>query len=371
LFGAASALGAESIAPPRTAAPDVAAKAFYLIDFDSGEVLAEKNPDQRFEPGSLTKIMTSYVVDLALRDGRIRHSDPVTVSATAWRMGGTRMFTKVGSQVVVDELLKGMIVQSGNDATVALAEHVAGSEPAFAERMNEAAERLGMAHTRFTNSTGISSVDHYTTARDLATLSRALIRDFPASYPWYAIKEYSYNGVKQYNGNRLLWRDPSADGIKAGRTAASGYGLVASAQRGAMRLISVVLGAANDDTGVDASQRLLGYGFREFETHRLYAAQDTLTEAVIWKGDKDKIALGLISDMYVTIPKGQYDNLRAEIDFTSRIVAPTLRGQPFGTVTVSIGDEVFAEKELVSLETVAPGGFVNNLVDNVRLMLER
>lgn len=365
------AFGASAPVPLLTPPPEIRAKAYFLMDFDSGRVLAEKNPDDQIEPASLTKVMTAYIVDLAIRDGKIKRNDPVPISEKAWRMGGSRMFAKVGSKIPADDLLKGVIVQSGNDATVALAEHVAGTEEAFTALMNQTAERLGMTKTRFTNSTGIPDPNHRSTPRDLALLSRSLIRDFPETYQWYSIKEYAYNGIKQYNRNRLLWTDTSVDGIKTGHTDSAGYCLLASAKRDGMRLISVVLGAVNDDARADETEKLLAYGFREFETHRLYTAQEPLTEAAVWKGDKKKVSLGLISDLYITIPKGQYKNLNASVDLSSRIVAPTTRGQQIGTVTVKIGDEVFAEKEVVSLETVASGGFVNNLVDDVKLWLEK
>ncbi len=367
IFFAFRAVAADVQAPLMTPPPDFGAKAYILLDFDSGRVLADKKPDAEIEPASLTKIMSSYLVDVALRDGKINHGDLVTVSAKAWHMEGSRMFAKVGSKVAVEDLLKGVIVQSGNDATVALAEHVAGSEAAFVSMMNETAEKLGMLNTHFVNSTGMPAPNHYSTPRDLAILSRTLIREFPESYRWYSVKEYKHNGITQYNRNRLLWTDTSVDGIKTGHTESAGYCLVASALRDGMRLIGVMLGAESEAARTAGMGKLLNYGYHEYETHRLYAAQDALTEAVIWKGEKDKISLGLISDLYVTIPKGQYKNLQATVDLSSRLVAPAARGQQLGKMTVKIGDEVFAESEVVSLESVAPGGFVDKLVDDLKL----
>ncbi len=363
--------GAEIARESVDTVPDISAKSYLLIDYNSGNVLAEKNADQRFEPGDLTKMMTSYAVDLVLREGRVRRSDLAVISDAAFRTGGTRMFLKAGGQVAIEDLLKGMIIQSGNDAAVALAERISGNDTVFADLMNETAVRLGMGDTHFVNSTGIPASNHYTTARDLAQLARAMIHDFPETYSLYSIKEYTFNGVKQFNRNGLLWRDSAIDGIKAAQTSKSGFEIVASAQSGDMRLIAVVLGARDEKVRADETQRLLAYGFRAFETHLLYAAQAPLTEARLWRGEKNTVSLGLISDMYVTIPKGQYENLKARIDLVSRIFAPTMRGQALGTVTVSLGEDVFAEMELVSLESVEPGGFVNNLVDNVRMILER
>lgn len=371
LFFIAPVRAEDDTAAPMAPVPAIDARGYILVDFDSEKVLAEKNADVRMEPASLTKVMTAYIVDSELRDGKLRPTDPVTISEKAWRMGGSRMFAKVKSQISVDELLRGVIVQSGNDATVALAEHIAGTEDAFAALMNVYAQRLGMTGTRFTNSSGMPDAQHYTTPRDLAILARALIRDFPESYRWYSMKEYTWNGIKQYNRNSLLWTDPGVDGIKTGHTDSAGYCLVASSKKGSMRLISVMLGARSEDARADETRKLLAYGFRSYETHRLYTAQHPLTEANIWKGEKKKLPLGLISDLYITIPRGQYKNLNASIDLTSRIVAPTTRGQQLGKVRVKLGDDVYAEEELIALEEVPPGGFVNNLVDEVKMWWEQ
>ena len=266
--------------------PGIDAKAYLLMDYDSDYIISSENADERMEPASLTKMMSSYVISNELDKGTLKLDDKVKISEKAWRMPGSRMFVKVGSEVTVGELLKGMIIQSGNDATVALAQHVAGSEDAFASMMNQQAARLGMTSTHFVNSTGLPNPEHYTTAHDLAILARALIHDFPDHYEWYSEKEYKYNKIKQRNRNDLLWRDSSVDGIKTGHTESAGYCLVASAKRKTMRLISVVLGTDSKKGRATESQKLLTYGFRFFETHRLYAANEPLTTVRVWKGDK-------------------------------------------------------------------------------------
>jgi len=264
---------ADALNPAITSPPDINARSYLLLDFDSGSTLAENGADEHVDPASLTKLMTAYIVDAEIKTGNLKRDQKVTISDRAWRMGGVRMFARVGTQVSADELLKSVIVQSGNDATVALAEHIGGSEIAFATLMNQYAQRLGMTHSHFTNSTGLPDPNHYMTARDLATLARAIIRDFPESYAWYSAREYTYNGLTQYNRNKLLWTDPSVDGLKTGFTDSSGFGLVASAKKNGMRLISVVLGSRSENARADESQRLLDYGFAAFETHRLYLGQ--------------------------------------------------------------------------------------------------
>ena len=361
---------AEPAAQPTLQPPNINAKIFLLVDFDSGSTLAEQSADDSVDPASLTKIMTVYVVDAEIKAGKVKRDEIVTISDHAWRMNGVRMFTRAGAQVTAEELLKSVIVQSGNDAAMALAEHIGGSEIAFATLMNQYAQRLGMTHSHFANSTGLPDPNHYMTARDLATLARAAIRNFPESYRWYAAKAYTYNGITQHNRNKLLWTDPTVDGLKTGYTDAAGFGLVASAQKNGMRLISVMLGSTGENARADESLRLLNYGFSTFETHRLYAAQQPLTEAVIWKGEKKKLSLGLMSDLYITVPRGQYQNLDAALALRKHILAPADKGQNFGVVKVKLGDHIYAEQNLVSLEPVAPGGFVNNVVDDLKLLFE-
>lgn len=352
------------------ATPKIKAKGYLLIDFNSGRVLAEKKSDQRMEPASLTKMLTSYVVANELANGNIHLDDEVRISEKAWRMQGSRMFIEVGKKVTVSDLLKGMIIQSGNDATVALAEHVAGSEDAFVSLMNQHAAELGMLNSHFVNSTGLPHKDHYTTPRDLAKLAVALIRDFPEHYDWYSAKEFTFNKIKQYNRNRLLWRNKFVDGIKTGHTESAGYCLVASALRDDMRLISVVLGTHSDNARSRESQKLLTYGFRFFETHRLYKANEALTSARVWKGAQEELPLGLANDLYLTIPKGQYKKLVANMNLDARITAPIKEGQSFGSVNVNLGDELYAKRKLIALSSIESGGLFSNLVDEVKLLFE-
>ena len=353
--------------------PKVEARAYLLEDYHSGRVLAEKNADKRMEPASLTKMMTAYVVEQELRQGNISLDDKVRISEKAWRMPGSRMFIEVGSQVTVGDLLKGVIIQSGNDASVALAEHVAGSEEAFVSLMNSYAKALGMTGTHYVNATGLPHKDHYTTARDLAILARAIIRDLPEHYSLYSEKEFTYNGIRQFNRNKLLWQDPTVDGIKTGHTESAGYCLVASAQRGDMRLISVVLGTKSENKRASESQKLLTYGFRFFETHKLYSAGEPLTEVRIWKGAKEKLTLGLAEDLWVTVPRGHYDDLKAEMRLPPQIIAPVEKGQVIGVANVYLGDkkdQPWAKRDLVALEAVPEGSLWQVISDEVLLWFE-
>jgi len=360
------------LAAPGTAAtlipatPKIKAKGYLLIDFHSGRVLAEKKSDQRLEPASLTKILSSYVVAYELANGNITLDDEVHISG----MGGSKMFVREGTEVPILDLLRGIIVQSGNDATVALAEHIAGSEDAFVSLMNQHAAELGMLDSHFINSTGLPHKNHYTTPRDLAKLATALIRDFPEHYKRYSTKKFTFNNITQYNRNKLLWRNDSVDGIKTGHTEAAGYCLVASAVRDDMRLISVILGTRSDATRSAESQKLLTYGFRFFETHRLYAANEPLTTARIWKGAQQDLSLGLAEDLYLTIPKGQYKKLDANMNLDARIVAPAKKGQSFGSVNISLGDETYAQRELVALSDIEKGSLIDNLIDEIKLLFE-
>lgn len=355
---------------PIPAPPPLKASSYILIDFNSGQVLAQSKDDKRIEPASITKIMTAYLVFKELRAGTIKESDQVPISEKAWRMPGSRMFIEVGKRVSVDELLKGMIIDSGNDATVALAEHVAGSEEAFVALMNQEAQTLGLTGSHFANATGLPHPDHYMTARDIATLTRALIRDFPAYYKHFEGKKLVYDNISQRNRNRLLWRDPSVDGVKTGHTDAAGYCLVASGDRNGMRLISVVLGTDSDEARTRESEILLNYGFRFFETHHLYEAGQALAHARIWKGAQDQVPLGLTKDLYVTIPRGRYRQLKATMNLTTRIMAPAAKGQVLGTVDVTLGDTVEAKRPLIALQTVPEGGLVRRVMDSVRLWFQ-
>lgn len=352
------------------AAPDVGAKAFLLLDVNSGRVLAERDADKPIEPASLTKMMTAYVVFNELAQGSISLSDQVRVSEKAWRMQGSRMFIEVNKMVGVEELLLGMIVQSGNDASVALAEHVAGGEEPFVALMNQQAARLGMSNTHFTNSTGLPHPEHFTTARDLAILARNLIEKFPEYYKWYKVKEYAYNEIRQYNRNRLLWLDERVDGIKTGHTESAGYCLVTSAVEDNMRLVSVVVGAKNENGRVSASRKLIGYGFRFYETYKLYGAEEQLTTMRVWKGEQEDVALGIEQDLYVTVPRGKRDDIQASMSVDAKIIAPVAAGQHYGTVDIKLGDEILAQQPLVALADVAEGGLWDRLVDSVLLLVE-
>ena len=358
-------VSAGNAAVPIPAAPKVAAKNYILVDADSGHVLAEKDADKQVEPASITKMMTAYVIYREIEAGRLSMDDMVTISEKAWRMGGSRMYVEVDSQVSVHDLMKGVIVQSGNDATVALAEHVAGSERAFVDLMNQYSAALGMNNTHYLNSTGWPKEGHVTTARDIATLALAIINEFPEHYAWYKEKVYTYNNIKQYNRNKLLWRDDSVDGIKTGHTESAGYCLVASALRSDMRLISVALGTDSEKSRANVSQSLLNYGFRFFETHKLYSAGEILNRSRVWKGDSDKVSLGLQQDLYITIPRGSYTELEAIMDVDASIVAPLEKGSQHGAVRVNLADEEMLNAPLVALEPVAEGSIFQIAKDHI------
>ena len=357
-------------ARPVPAPPQVAASGHLLVDFFSGRVLSEENADQRLEPASLTKIMTAYVVMRELAEGNISLEDQVLVSKKAWRTPGSRMFIEVNKRVSLENLLKGMIIASGNDASVALAEHVAGSEETFANLMNDHARRLGMNDSHFVNSTGLPAKDHYTTARDIAKVTKASIIEFPVYYAWYAVKSFTFNEIKQHNRNRLLWRDEKVDGVKTGHTEGAGYCLVSSAKQGPMRLIAVLMGTNSEDARAKESQSLLNYGFRFFETHRLYGAGDVLSRVRVWKGAKEKVALGLANDLYVTIPRRQYQNLKASMNVDPRLMAPLDKGRPLGKVTIGLGKQTVAQVPLIALEQIDEGGITNVIKDSVLLWFE-
>ncbi len=359
-------------APPRPIPepPDLPVKSYILMDYESGKVLAEKNADMRVEPASITKLMTAYLVDKALTDGDIRLDDQVTISEKAWKMKGSKMFVEVGDKVTVENLIKGMIIQSGNDATVALAEYVAGSEDAFVGYMNHQARQLGMSNTQFRNSTGWPDKEHYSTARDIATLARAVIRDYPMTYKYYKEKEFTWNNIRQFNRNRLLWKDPSVDGLKTGHTDAAGYCLVASAKRDGMRLISVVLGAKSDKARTINSQALLNYGFRFFEAPKLYEAGQALKTVRVWFGDKDRLALGVEEPVSVLIPKGRYKDLKAAIEINANIEAPIAKGKELGKLSVRLDDETVVTRPLVALQEVKDGGLVKKAMDSVKKLFE-
>lgn len=347
--------------------PSIKAVGYILVDANSGHIIAKNNAHERMEPASLTKMMASYVISKAIKEGKASLTDEVSVSKKAWQMKGSRMFIEAGKTIMLEKLLIGMIVQSGNDATIALAEHIAGDEKSFVEMMNKEAKELGLYDTHFTNATGLPNEEHYSTPHDMTMLGLALLRNFPEHYKYYSIKEYTYNGIKQFNRNRLLWKDDSVDGIKTGHTESAGYCLVASAKRGDMRLVSTVLGTNSKAARTTESQKLLTYGFRFFETHKLYSANDKLTDVKIWKGNEELLPLGIADDLYITIPRGQYDKLEASMTVNSTILAPVSSGEVYGNVNVMLGTQMVAKRELVSLDDVAKGSFWHNLVDSVKL----
>ncbi len=352
------------------APPDLGVKAYLLVDFDTGETLAGLEPDMQVEPASLTKIMTVYTVADALRRKLIKLEDQTVVSEHAWKQEGSRMFIDVAKPVTVDELLHGDIIQSGNDASVALAEHVSGTEETFATVMNQHAGTLGMKASKFTNSTGLPHPDHVTTARDMAILTRALIHDFPDIYALFKVPEYRYNGITQKNRNGLLGKDPSVDGVKTGHTESAGYCLVASAQRDGMRLVSVVMGADSDGARTRASQALLNYGFRFYETRKLYGKGAKVASVRVWQGETEQVDLGVTKDVFVTFPRGRYDELDAKAELARQITAPVAQGQQLGVVQVKLGEASVATVALTALADVPEGSLVSRLIDRVMMMFE-
>jgi D-alanyl-D-alanine carboxypeptidase (penicillin-binding protein 5/6) len=346
--------------------PAVSAKAWILIDYASGNVLAGENYDTPVEPASITKVMTSYVVAAELKAGKVKRDDPVMMTENAWRKGGagtegSYSGFEVNKTAPLIEMEKGMVVQSGNDAAIALAEHIAGSEDAFAALMNQYARRIGLKNTHWVNPDGLPAEGHITTAHDLALLGRALIHDFPESYSLNRIKEYTVGPITQTNRNRLLWRDASVDGIKTGHTASAGFCLMASAQRGDQRLISVVMGEPTEPKRVDDSQALLNWGFRFFETHKLYDAGKQVAQMKVWKGQQNEVRLGLAEPMLVTLPRGRYQQLKPVMDVPKSLVAPIAKGQKIGSVRVMLGGKVLAQRPLVALDGVEEAGFFKRL----------
>ncbi len=357
-------------AAPIPAPPKIAGTGHLLIDFESNTVLAKHKADQRLEPASITKIMTAYTIFREIKEGNIKLDDEVLISKKAWRTPGSRMFVEVNKKIPLELLLKGMIIQSGNDASVALAEHVAGNEETFAALMNTHAARLGMKSTHFVNSTGLPDPDHYTTPNDIAKVAAATIREFPEFYAWYAQKSMLFNKIKQHNRNKLLWRDESVDGMKTGHTKAAGYCLVASAKRKDMRLIAIVMGTKSEQARAKETQTLLNYGFRFFETHHLYKTGETLKEVKVWKGAKQQLALVLEKDLVLTIPRRQYKKLSAKMDIKSQIIAPIKKGQVIGTLSISLHDKRLAEVPLVALKQIDSGSLWQQAKDSALLWLE-
>ena len=348
--------------------PALAAKSWLLVEMASGQQLASQAPDQRLEPASLTKLMTAYLSFAAIKQGTIKLDQAVPVSQKAWKTGGSRMFIQIGTQVKVEDLLKGMIVQSGNDACVALAEAIAGDEENFAQMMNREAQRLGMKGSSFRNSSGLPDPQHYTTAQDLAILAAALIRDFPEEYAkYYSMKEFRYNNITQPNRNRLLYIDPTVDGLKTGHTEAAGYCLVSSAKRGSRRLLSVVLGAASDSTRAQESLKLLNFGFQFYDAVQLYAKNEAVSSLKVWKGKEATVKLGFASDLVIAVPKGFGPKIRSELVSQQPLIAPIALGQVLGTLKVSVDDKPYGDYPVLALEAVPVAGIVGRIVDTVRL----
>ena len=363
-----SAVAANSI--PLLPPPNLQASSFLLIDADTNKVLAEHNARERSAPASLTKIMTGYVVEEEIRRGRLGVEERVQISVNAWRTGGSKMFIREGTSVAVSELLKGVIIQSGNDASVALAEHIAGSEDQFADLMNQQAQLLNMSDTQFRNSTGLPDEQHYSTAWDLALLTRALIKNHPEQYALYSQKSYTYNNIEQPNRNRLLWRDRSVDGVKTGFTNAAGYCLVASAERNGMRLISVVLGTENDEARMRESQKLLSYGFRNYETKTLYQPGTTLQEQPIFYGEVEALPLGVAEDVIVTFPKGYYQDIHASINVPTYFEAPISKGDVLGTIELRLGDDVIYAGDVLAEIDVEESGWLAQFGDYIFLLFD-
>ena len=359
-----------NIAAAIPVAPKVDARGALLIDFYTGKVLVEINSQERIEPASLTKMMTAYIVYDEIAKGRISLDSTVRVSEKAWRMEGSRMFLEVGKTVSVNDLIKGLVIQSGNDASVVLAELIAGDEDSFADYMNQYAEKLGMSNSHFINSTGLPDKDHYTTAADMAKLARSLIQNFPEHYKIYSQKEFTFNKIRQTNRNRLLWRDKNVDGIKTGHTKSAGYSLVASAKKDQMRLVSVVMGAQSDKARMRENAKLLRYGFSFFETHNVYQAGQSIDTSRIWKGAKETLAVGLQNDLYITVERGQYSKLDASILLNLPIIAPTNIGDNVGNIEIKYAGELLVQRPVVALEDIAEGGIVSQLIDSVLLYFQ-
>ncbi len=358
-----------AIVTPDPIAPNVVAKSYILQDFTSGRIIAGNNIDERLPPASITKLMTAYVVAHELQAGNTTMDDEVVISEKVWRMTGSQSFLEIDTKVPVAVLLRGMIIQSGNDAAVALAEHVAGGEETFVQMMNQYAQLLGMSNTNYRNSTGLPDSEHYTSARDIAILAATIIRDFPQYYRWYSEKEFTYNGIRQPNRNKLLWRDVTVDGIKTGHTQEAGYCLAASAKRGDMRLISVVLGTRSDNVRVQETQKLLNYGFRFFESHKMYEAKEKIVDAGVWKGAQKQVQLGLDRPLFISVTRGRYKKLVTKMHINEPLIAPIIAGEQLGEIQIHFGDELIAERPLVVLQAVEEGSWWRRVIDTILMKL--
>lgn len=355
------------IAPP----PNLAVKAYLLKDFNSNYIIASQNSSMRIEPASLTKIMTAYLAFKALKNGHLSLTQTLPVSEFAWRVEGSKMFIEPNKPVTVDELLHGTIIQSGNDSSIALAEGIAGTEPQFADMMNKEAARLGMKNTHYMNSTGLPDPQHFTTADDLATLATALIRDFPDQYQrLYSTKEYTYNKITQPNRNRLLWSDPNVDGMKTGHTESAGYCLISSAKRDGIRRVSVVLGAPTDSARASESQKLLNYGYQYFDSKLIYKQGQAINQLKVWKGTENQVASTVANNLFVTVPKGDYANIKAVMSSTQPLVAPIKKGQVVGTVKFTLNGKTIEERNLVAAKSIDGAGILGRAWDTIKLLMQ-
>jgi D-alanyl-D-alanine carboxypeptidase (penicillin-binding protein 5/6) len=369
-LGLAAVSFAQAPTPFMPPAPAVAARSFLLLDYHSQQTLAGQNAGERVEPASLTKLMTAYLTFSALKQKQIQLMQAVPVSGRASKAEGSRMFIEPKKPVTVEELMRGMIVQSGNDACIALAELIAGGEDSFAQIMNAQAQRLGMKNTNFMNSTGLPNPQHYSTAQDLALLAIAIIRDFPEFHPLYAMKEYRYNNITQANRNRLLWSDPTVDGMKTGYTENAGYCLITSARRGERRLISVVLGTASESARATESQKLLNYGFQYYDSVKLYEKSQPVANLPLWKGAINTVKAGFLNDLYVSLPKGQADKVKANLESRQPLLAPVAAGQKIGVMKLTLDGRPYAELPVVALEDVALAGIFGRGWDSIRLLFK-
>ncbi|WP_246210755.1 D-alanyl-D-alanine carboxypeptidase family protein [Vogesella oryzae] len=363
---ASLAHAATAFVPP---VPEIAGKAYFLTDFQSGTTVASLDADSRIEPASLTKLMTAYLTFKAIKEKRLTLDQTLTVSHSGWQEEGSRMFLDPKHPAKVDDLIKGMIVQSGNDACITLAEAIAGSEQVFAQLMTAEAKRLGMVNTQFRNATGLPDPEHYTTVHDLGILAAAIIRDFPEFYPIYSMKSFTYNNITQPNRNLLLFRDPNVDGMKTGHTASAGFNLIASSHRDGRRVISVVVGTASEEARAVESSKLLNYALQFFETPKLYAAGKAVKEIAVYKGASKQLPVGFASDVYATVPRGQSGQLKAELSTVQPLIAPIKQGQQVGKLTISLDGKVLSEKPVVALQGVEEGGFFSRLWDSIKLWL--
>jgi len=363
----ALALNSSVAAQPLPPAPQVPAKAWLLVEYHSGQVLAARNAETPLPPASLTKLAVAYVLFQHLRDGTLKLTDNIHVSVHAADAKGARMFLQAGETISVEELIKGLLVVSANDAAVALAEHVAGNEAAFVAKMNAAVRALGLQHTTFITVNGLPATGHVSTAHDLARLAAALLHDFPEHYAWFSIKDFTHHGIRQYNRNALLWRDPSVDGFKTGQTHEAGFCLIASARRAEQRLIAVVLGAADENARVIAAQQLLDHGFRYYETRRLYSARTAVTKIRVLMGNASTLALGPAEDLYLTLPRGWHERVRARLTVKQEQVAPVRAGEAIGALAIDVDEEPIAEYPLVALDDVPEGNVFQRAADQVRL----